>query len=97
MSTQPTKDLAVFFAGMTRESLPPTIRDQVTDIILDTVVSCVKIIGVGGIFSGKRINLFRLGNDSKALPLSPDLLVRNSEAIRNLFVGVTVLLRLQHH
>lgn len=41
MTTQPTKDLAVFFAGMTRESLPPTVREQVTDIILDTVASAI--------------------------------------------------------
>lgn len=41
MSAQPTRDLAAFFAAMSRDSLPPTIRDQVTDIILDTVASAI--------------------------------------------------------
>jgi 2-methylcitrate dehydratase PrpD len=41
VTVQPTKDLAAFFAGMTRDSLPPIVREQVTDIILDTVASAV--------------------------------------------------------
>ncbi|QYK42231.1 MAG: MmgE/PrpD family protein [Paracoccaceae bacterium] len=41
MTAQPTKDLAAFFAGMTREGIPPIVREQVTDIILDTVASAI--------------------------------------------------------
>lgn len=41
MTVQPTQDLAAFFAGITRESIPPIVREQVTDIILDTVASAV--------------------------------------------------------
>lgn len=41
MSTQPTKVLADFFSGLRYEALPAALREQVVDIILDTVASAI--------------------------------------------------------
>jgi 2-methylcitrate dehydratase PrpD len=41
VSTDPTKDLAAFFAEFCYESLPAAVRERVIDIILDTVASAI--------------------------------------------------------
>jgi len=38
---QPTRTLAEFFAGLRYEALPASVRERVTDIILDTVASAL--------------------------------------------------------
>ena len=41
MSSDPTKDLAAFFADLRYESLPAAVRERVIDIVLDTVASAI--------------------------------------------------------
>jgi 2-methylcitrate dehydratase PrpD len=41
VSTQPTKDLAAFFADLRYDSIPARVRDRVIDIALDTVASAI--------------------------------------------------------
>lgn len=41
MSAHPTQDLAEFLADLRYESLPASVRERVTDIVLDTVASAI--------------------------------------------------------
>ena len=41
MSSDPTKDLAAFFADLRYEVLPDAVRERVIDIVLDTVASAI--------------------------------------------------------
>jgi 2-methylcitrate dehydratase PrpD len=41
VSSDPTKDLAAFFAGLRYETLPAAVRERVIDIVLDTVASAI--------------------------------------------------------
>jgi 2-methylcitrate dehydratase PrpD len=41
VSSDPTKDLATFFADLRYESLPAAVRERVVDIVLDTVASAI--------------------------------------------------------
>ena len=41
MSSDPTKDLAAFFADLRYELLPAAVRERVIDIVLDTVASAI--------------------------------------------------------
>ena len=41
MTVQPTRDLAAFFSDLRYESLPASVRERVTDVILDTVASAL--------------------------------------------------------
>ena len=41
MSSDPTKDLAAFFADLRYESLSAAVRERVIDIVLDTVASAI--------------------------------------------------------